>query len=179
MEFWVWAHLALTYFQPTGLYSSGVFQNPKSLFSSVTETRLFPANMACFFVSPSVNEKFPSFTSSQNKIGWRGAPAAVADWAQRLRFCSMTAKHMLFPVASIAACSLCLLLWAPLFDLRCFEVGALPLRLWLGALAVSWFLWKWTLYFCFLFLLLLDNFWEEKRGSVDFMSLFVNFKTSL
>lgn len=59
-------------------------------------------------------------------------------------------------------CSLCLLLCAPLFDLCCFEVGGFPLNLWLGASAVSWFLWKWTLYFFFLFFLPLDSFGEEK-----------------
>ena len=58
--------------------------------------------------------------------------------------------------------SLHCLLCALLFDLHCFEVGVFPFNLWLWASAISWLLWEWALYFCFLFFLPLDSFGEEK-----------------
>ena len=71
---------------PTGLCRPGLFQNPKYPFSLALERRLFLANMACSFVSHLVNETLLPF-ASQNKTGYRGAPASVVA-AQRFRFCS-------------------------------------------------------------------------------------------
>lgn len=75
--------------------------NPKYLFFPTTiETSLFPANMAGFFVSPLVNEQVSTFASSENKIGYRGAPVGAA---QRFEFRSVSAKHTSFSMKATAA----------------------------------------------------------------------------
>ena len=100
---WIWAHIGFTSFQLPGLCSPGFFSESKlSLLSDCHRDKAVPCDYGLLFSFHLVNEKSPSFDSSQNKIGYRGAPATVVA-AQRFRFCSVSAKHALFSVKSTAA----------------------------------------------------------------------------